>query len=205
MPFTSEQFLDVFAAYNFALASTQWVFWLLTVAAIALIARPSAWSGRVISLILGAMWLWTGIVYHLYFFSAINPAAILFGIVFVAQGVVFLFLSGKSRFSIRFTPQNLFGVLLLIYGLVIYPILSEYFGYAYPRRPTFGTPCPNTIFTFGLLMFLDRRPPFYLYAIPLLWALLGASAAYLFGIYEDLGLLAAGVLGSLLLMLKNRT
>ena len=203
MPFTTEQFLDVFEAYNLALANIQWVFWVPTVAAIALVAWPLAWSRRAISLILGAMWLWTGIVYHLYFFSAINPAAFLFGTVFIVQGLIFLLWSGKPRFTMKFTPQSVFGAILLLYVLVIYPVLGEYLGHAYPRRPTFGTPCPTTIFTFGLLMFLDRKPPLYVYAIPFLWSLLGATAAYLFGIYEDLGLLAAGLLGSSLLFLKN--
>jgi hypothetical protein len=203
MPFTAEQFLNVFETYNRAVTSFQWLFWILTLTAIMLAGRPARWSGRAISTILGVMWLWTAIVYHFYFFSAINPAAFIFAVIFIIQGSVFLLCSDKLRFRITSNFQSIFGIAILIYSLVAYPMLGDYFGHVYPRAPGFGTPCPTTIFTFGMLMFLDRRPPVYVYLIPLLWSVLGVTAVYLFGVYEDLGMLAAGVIGSLLLFRKG--
>jgi hypothetical protein len=68
-------------------------------------------------------------------------------------------------------------------------------GRAFPQIPTFGLPCPTTIFTIGMLAFLSSPFPRYVFAIPIAWALVGTQAALLFGIYEDLGLLAAGLAG----------
>ncbi len=54
-------------------------------------------------------------------------------------------------------------------------------------------PCPTTIFTLGLLMLADRAVPIRLLAIPMIWALIGSSAAVLIGMPEDLDLLTAGL------------
>jgi Family of unknown function (DUF6064) len=40
---------------------------------------------------------------------------------------------------------------------------------------------------------------------PFLWSLLGSTAAYLFGVYEDLGLLAGLIVSTLLYMKRERS
>lgn len=63
-------------------------------------------------------------------------------------------------------------------------------GHGWPRAPVFGVaPCPTTIFTLALL--LASRTPLVVAAIPVLWALVGTTAAVLLGVPEDLGLLVA--------------
>ena len=97
------------------------------------------------------------------------------------------------------------GGLFLLYTLAIYPVLGWMSGHAYPRSPMFGVaPCPVTIFTFGLLLWTTGRVPKYLLVIPLLWSLLGFSAASSLGIREDYGLVVAGVLGTALLLWRDR-
>jgi len=59
------------------------------------------------------------------------------------------------------------------------------------------------IFTFGLLLLSERTLPKYLLVIPLLWSLLGASAAFSLGIREDIGLLATGLVGSAALFARR--
>ena len=41
-------------------------------------------------------------------------------------------------------------------------------------------------------------------AIPVLWALIGGTAPFLLGIFEDLFLLAAGLIGAVMAALRNR-
>ena len=60
----------------------------------ALAFRPTAWSHRAISAILGLFWLFAGAVYHLTFFREINPLAVVFGAAFVVQGLLLL---GRAR------------------------------------------------------------------------------------------------------------
>ena len=78
------------------------------------------------------------------------------------------------------------------------------FGHTYPSNPTFGLPCPTTIFTFGILIWTVKKIQIYVVIIPLLWSLIGFSAALNLGVKEDFGLLIAGVLGFILIIIKNK-
>jgi hypothetical protein len=70
---------------------------------------------------------------------------------------------------------------LIGYSLGIYPLLSLWLG-AYPAVPTFGAPCPTTIFTIGLLCFLRPPFPWYVLAVPILWSAVGSLAVIQFGL-----------------------
>lgn len=196
MPFTVEQFLKVFAAYNQAVYPTQIFLVLAAFAAIFFSVKPNKISSKSVATILSFLWIWSGIVYHLLFFSRINRFAYLFGAVFILQAAVIFYsgvVKGALSFRFPFDKNGLAGTMILYYAVVFYPVLGYFFGHSYPEAPTFGVPCPTTIFTFGLLLWTNKKVPFYVLIVPLLWAAIGSSAAILFGIYEDLGLLAAGI------------
>ena len=79
------------------------------------------------------------------------------------------------------------------YALVVYPLLAPMLGRDMAEGASFGLPCPVTIFTLGMLG-LARRPfPRSVFVVPVLWALIGVQAAWLFGAYEDLGLAVAAL------------
>lgn len=204
LPFTIEQFLDVFAHYNLSIWPVQIILNLLAVAGIFMAIKKTKYSDQTIGIILSLFWLWMGIVYHLSFFTAINPAAYLFGSLFILQGLLFLWHSVfKSNLSFKF-KANLYGIcgsLFLFYALIAYPIIGALSGHAYPKAPTFGAPCPTTIFTFGLLLWTEKKVKKTILIIPLLWSVIGFSAAVNLSIREDFGLVVAGILGTLLLIL----
>jgi hypothetical protein len=80
-----------------------------------------------------------------------------------------------------------------VFALVLYPIIGYSVGHRYPNAPTFGLPCPTTIFTLGLLLFSVEPVSRRVFVVPLLWAAVGSLAAFQLGVAEDLGLLAAGI------------
>jgi hypothetical protein len=144
-----------------------------------------------------------GVVYHLVFFRSINPAAVVFGILFILEGVLLIVFGGwlgRLRFAWTPTISGLLGAALISYALLVYPTLTLVLGHQYPAAPTFGLPCPTTIVTLGLLALTSSRPPLSVLAIPLLWSAVGVSAAVQLGIWEDLGLVAAGGLTFLSLL-----
>lgn len=92
LAFTRDQFLVVFAEYNYQAAvwPPQFVAYALGLAMVLLLFYPSAAMRRTLSAALALMWLWTGVAYHWLHFAAINPVAIGFGTLFVLQGLGFL-------------------------------------------------------------------------------------------------------------------
>jgi hypothetical protein len=206
IPFTTEDFLNVFANYNVAVWPVQNVLFVLAVMAVVMAIRPSQFSARLASLILALLWLWMGVVYHFYFFTRINKAAWAFGTLFIVQALIFIHTGVvKDRLQFRFglSRECVAGAALIFYALVGYPLLSNFFGHRYPANPTFGLPCPTTIFTLGLLLWAARKTP-YVLIIPLAWSLLGFWAALSLSMKEDVGLIVAAILTLLLLLARRR-
>jgi hypothetical protein len=206
-PFNLEQFLDVFARYNTALWPVQIILNLSALIALALVFTQYRNKDIIITCILASLVAWTGIVYHLLYFTAINKAAYLFGTLFILQSLFFLYGGIQKKlfhFNYKADLVHWIGLLFILYGLLVYPIAGYFSGHRYPSCPTFGLPCPTTIFVFGMLLLSEKRIPFAYVIIPLLWSLIGFLAALSFGIYEDTGLLVAGVAGTTLILLRNR-
>lgn len=207
LPFTTDQFLEVIARYNAAVSPMPFLFYGLAALLIFWGVRSSRMSDQWVGGTLAVLWAWMAVVYNWLFFTDINPAAWLFGGLFLVQAVVFVVAGVTSdRLSFRFRP-DLYGItggVFLAYALVVYPILGALAGHGYPQGPTFGLPCPTTIATFGLLLWSARSVPWWVMVVPTVWALIGTSAAFQFGMVEDYGLLVAGVGGIALIALKNR-
>ena len=206
LPFNVEQFLNVFAEYNQAIWPMQVVLVFTALAAVFLVLKPNSLSNRVITLLLACLWLWMGIAYHLEFFTRINQAGYAFAALFIAQAALFL-LAGIVKkaltFRVRWNAVGIVGGLFIVYSLLIYPAVGFFSGHRYPYSPTFGAPCPTTIFTFGLLLWADRKVPRYALWIPLLWSLIAMFAAISLGMLEDVGLPVAGIMGTTLILLRN--
>ncbi|MHB1329492.1 MAG: DUF6064 family protein [Gemmatimonadales bacterium] len=194
VPFTLDQFLDVFAAYNRSLWPAALLLWLATVAITVLLVRRHRSSTRATSLLLAVHWGWAGVAYHLAFFRSINPAAVLFGAFFVVQAVLFLWWARRAPSTALRQPSDpwrMLGLSIIAYSLA-YPLLGLAFGLSYPRMPTFGVPCPTTLYTIGVLLIARASIPRWLAFIPLAWTAVGGSAAFLFDVRADLLLPAAG-------------
>ena len=207
LPFTTADFLGVFESYNEGVWPLQPVFNILAASIVYLLIKKKD-SERIIFSILAFFWIWMGLVYHLIFFTAINPAAWIFGFLFIAQGVIFIVygvFKDNMPLSFEWDVSGITGMVFILYALVIYPVLGIFTGHAYPQSPTFGVPCPTTIFTFGVLLFSQRRLPWYAMTIPFLWSLIGFSAAVSLSVWEDIGLVVAGVVSALIvLFLKQK-
>jgi len=208
IPFTCKEFFDVFEAYNAAIWPAQVVAYILAVVAIILAIRSTYMSDQIVSAILALFWTWIGVFYHIVHFRSINALAPAFGILFVLQGlllVLFGVILHKLRFGFSTSPMPLVGACFIVYAMVVYPLLGVRLGHTYPRVPMFGVaPCPATIFTFGLLLWAARPLPGYLVIIPLLWSFIGMSAAINLRVPQDYGLVVAGAIGSVLILVGNR-
>lgn len=197
LPFTADDFFAVFARYHAALWPAPVVLNLVALAVVALVFRGSTASGRWVAALLALLWAWMALAYHFAFFAAINPGAWVFGSVFLL-GAGWMAWVGVLRSRLRFDGirglRGAVGMVLIAFALAVYPALGPLLGHHYPALPTFGLPCPTTIFTIGVLLLAAAPVPRSLFVVPALWALVGSTAVFAFGVIQDIGLLVAGVI-----------
>jgi hypothetical protein len=196
MPFTPEQFFAVFARYNADMWPMQVVLNAVAILILAFLYSGREWASRQISKLLALLWAWMAVGYHFFHFSGINPAAWLFGALFLLGGFAFVWfgvVKDKIVFQRSAGARGIAGAVLVVFALVLYPAIGYLAGHRYPAAPTFGLPCPTTIFTLGMLLFAAHPVPRWVLVVPLLWAAVGSVAAFQLGVIEDLALLAASV------------
>ena len=202
-PFSVQDFFSVLTAYNHGIWPMQIVLNALAVGVLVLIYSKIKNSSRLITWVLAFFWAWMGIMYHFLYFTAINKAAWIFGGLFVLQAVIFIW-QGVAKSNLSFSPLSgwraIIGWILVSYGLVIYPIIGFLTGHSYMDSPTFGLPCPTTIFTFGVFYLALLWFPKHTLIIPVIWSVIGGSAAIFLGVPQDYGLIAAGILGVVLMI-----
>jgi hypothetical protein len=151
-------------------------------------------AGRAAFGLLAIQWAWSGAVYQWVYFRAINPAAVLFGAGFVVQAALFVWLATTSRAQVLGKRNQRTGLAGALVGCaLLYPLLGLSFGLQYPRVPLFAVLCPATLLTAGWLVAAVGVPR-VVNIVPLLWAVIGTSAAFALGIRADPALAAAAVI-----------
>jgi hypothetical protein len=204
LPFTREQFFDLFVAYNEALWPAAVALWIASAVIVALRLSTRRPHDRWIGALLVVHWAWSALAYHVAFFTRINPAAWLFATLFLGQAVLFFHVGFVQR-RLSFAPWSTAWA-PLAWGLILYslayPAMNALDHCSLLRIPTFGLPCPTTIFTAGALMLATPRS-WSLSIVPVIWSAIGGSAAFLLGVHADVALPIAGV--ALAIFLMRRT
>lgn len=206
LPFTREQFFDVFAAYNVATWPAALIAYPLALLALSVASRGSPNAGRTVGSVLALMWGWVGLVYQGVFFSQINPISRVFAAAFLVQAVLFAW-PALTRRGLEFGPRSnartAAGALMVVYALVVYPLIGLLAGERYPAMPLFGVaPCPLLVFTFGLMLWAACAR-WWLWIVPLLWAVVGGSGALLLSVPQDWALPVSG-LAALVVIVSDR-
>lgn len=207
IPMTAEEFFGIFRAYNSAIWPAPIVLTFLALLAAYSAARSGGSRDRFVAVVLATLWAWSGVAYHLVHHAPYNPAARIFGILFVVQAILFLWTGlrdGGLRFGLQPDRHGIAGTVIMAYALAVYPLVGSTLGHRYPETPTFGAPCPVTIFTFGLLLWTVGRVPGWLLAVPALWAFVAVGAAVNWGVLEDLAMPLAALVSMVLLLSRNR-
>ncbi|MCB0468416.1 MAG: hypothetical protein KDC64_09425, partial [Aequorivita sp.] len=105
-PFTFDQFFQVFQNYNTEIFPFQFIILAMGVVAVILIHNKKSIGNKLIAGFLGFLWIWIGLVYHLYFFTGINQAAYGFGALFILQGIFFLIELFRNRLQFSFASKT---------------------------------------------------------------------------------------------------
>ena len=128
MPFNTEEFLGVFKSYNNSIWPFQIILIISALYIIYSALKKKNYNNIVINNILIFYWLWIGVVYDIIFFSAINPAAYVFGAIFILQALLFVkagIIDKKLEFEFRNGCKRIYR---WIYNFICINYLSA-FGY----------------------------------------------------------------------------
>jgi hypothetical protein len=202
---TEQQLLEVFTAYNPQIWPMQIVAYILGAAAVALALGNLHPSRRAIPAVLAFFWLWVALFFWLPSGQQGYIPGYLFAALFLAQAVLFLFQTFKPQLAFGFAPSasGWAGLVFVLYALVGYPAAGALVGHVYPRMSPFGlTPCPVVAFTFGMLLLAQTKVPKALLVIPFFYALSGVLWISI-GMWEDIGMLASGIVGAVLILRRD--
>jgi hypothetical protein len=204
------ELLELFTRYNEDLWPVHLVAYAAGVAAVALLfARRRDRADRVIAGLLAALWLWLGVAFQgLYATDVDVVLGTAYAVMFVLQAHL-LFRYGVLRGELTFRPRagltGAVGWVALAYAVIVYPVIGAVLGHGWPESPLLGmAPCPTTILTFGLLLLAAPPLPRRLLIVPFAWAVLAPPAAMARGVYEDAGLLIAGLVTVVLVLVRDR-
>lgn len=198
MPFTHDQFFDLFERYNRSFLPAIGLCWFAATVLTAGLARKRHTATGLLALTI-FQWVWVGLVFHLIFFTQINPAAWAFGILFVAHAVVLArHAFGRDRIVLEAggIARRTVASCLIGYAL-LYPAISALMADRALAAPLFLVPCPLVIFETGVLLMMRTPVPRILFVVPAIWSVIGGSAAVLFGVLPDFVLFLCALLLSL--------
>ena len=204
--FTIEDFMLVLESYNLAIWPMQIFAYILVILALFFTFKSTKYSQKIVLGILSFLWLFNGIVFSLLYWAPSHLFGYIFGVCCILQGLLFLYGLKKSDITISFsglTYYSIIGIIFVVYAIVGYQVFGYFLGHIYPKFFPVGlVPCPTTIFTLGIFLIISKRIPKKYYVIPLIIALGGFLAVYK-GIYEDIGLIIAGLLGAFLIIRRK--
>ncbi|NOR39164.1 MAG: hypothetical protein GQ580_06220 [Candidatus Thorarchaeota archaeon] len=202
-----DEFFDLFTSYNEMYLVVIILTYVLAIIALFMAYRKNDYSNRFISLTLTFLWLWIGLVYGILVFGPVPTVMAgieypgtwyLFGGVFVIHGIILLYFGViKDTVSYTWKPdsRHYIGLLLILYGLVFYPLVGIFTGRVFLEYPIFGiAPCPVTLFTLGLLLWSDVRPSLPLMIIPIFWGFMGVVPVLFYEVYADIGTVLAAII-----------
>ena len=202
IPISTAALFSLYASHNLATWPAPAIGYGLSLVALAIALRPFAGAGRLSAAILAAFWIWNGAVFHLEFFAPLNWGAIIFGALFILEGLLLLWrgtFTAGLRFGWPSRPAGAMGLALIAFALV-YPLLDLAAGHGWPQMQLPGTlPAPTVLVTLGLLLMPRERAARSLAILPLLWALIGGAAAAFLGIWQDVAMALAALFGTVVL------
>ena len=214
---TVDQFYEYIISYNNTFWPVMGLTYLLAIIVLYFSYKKTEFSNKVISGILAFLWLWSGLIfwigtfgpYSLSIFNLTIPGIwIVLGIVFIIQGCLFIFFGIiNPSISVKIEKNSYFylGLLYVLFAMFVYPLIGFLTGHSYPGYPIFGTfPCPVTIFSFGILLWTDKKINLRLIVLPLIYALCGILPVMLYEVLADLGLIVFGIVGFILITYRNK-
>jgi hypothetical protein len=199
--FSPRTYWRMFELHNEALWPLQIPALLLGAAILVWVVRTPPWSGRVVSIVLAAAWIWIAWVFLWNRYATINWAAPYAVPAFAVQALLLAWfggLRGHLHFTADWTGHGVVGLTLLLYAMVPHPLVAILAGRPIQAAEVFGiAPDPTAIATLGLVsMVPGGSAALLLLVTPLAWCVVSWATLHTMGSPEGWLLLAAAVLAA---------
>jgi len=168
--FSSRTYYRLFELYNVAIWPVHLVVAALGLLLLVLFFHRGVRSGRAITGVLAACWLWVAWAFLFARYDPINWMARYAAFAFTAEALL-LFSSGTvlNRLAPGTGLASRAGVAIVVFALAVQPLFAPLFGRAWTGIEFFGiAPDPTVAVTLGALLAM-RRAHWPLLVIPLVW------------------------------------
>lgn len=203
---TGEQLLEAVAAYNQAIWPMQIIGYVLAGITVFLAFKKPVWVSRINFAVLAFFWLWVALMYWIASAGPGFPIGYVFLLFFLIEGGLFLLQAIKPKLAFGTYNQlhTIGGLTMILYTMFGYPLLAIFLDHPYPQASLIGlTPCPLTLYTFGLLLLTRSAIPVHVLIIPLFWTVSGALWISI-GMWEDVGMVLGGIIAFVLILRRNK-
>jgi Family of unknown function (DUF6064) len=169
--FSARVYYRLFELYNREVWPAQLAIIVLGLALLYLLVKGGAASGRLISAILGVLWIWVAWGFLLRHFATINWPIGYVVPVFAVEGLLLIGAGAIGRgltFSLDRTA--IAGMALFLAAALLYPLIAPLMGRSWLSAELFGlAPDPTVIATLALLAIAEGRGRWLMMVIPCLW------------------------------------
>ncbi|MCD6475828.1 MAG: hypothetical protein J7K85_06130 [Anaerolineaceae bacterium] len=205
MEITLEQLMNAVSQYNETIWPFQFVAIALSFLGVYLAFRKSKTSDWIIVGMMIFFYLWNALLFWLPMAKGGFTTGYVFVVIFLFEVAYLLYAGIKERLSFRFKSSvtAIIGVVVIAYGLIIYPIVGLLIGRQYPAlifSPFF--PCPLNIWVMGMFLLTEKPLPRCLIVVPFVWGLFGFFMVAI-GLYEDIVLVLMNILGAILIWSRD--
>lgn len=206
--FSPRTYYRMFELYHQEIWPAQLLAVAVAVATLVLLRRDDEWRGVAIAGLLAACWLWVAVMFHFRRYATINWAARYFGVLFLVQAALLVWLGVVRRrlaFGGRGDRATWLAPWLLVIAVVLPPLAGRAAGRAWNQVELVGlTPDATAVATLGALLLSSLRSPRTLAIVPLCWCVIGGATLWALDSAEAAVPIGAGMIGLIALRRPSR-
>ncbi len=170
-------------------------------------ARRDARSNALMKLFLALLYMIAGLetLYHV-FLAEVIVGYIVGAVIMWVFSLLFVWDVFHKQTAFRLssrTDLRILSLLLMIYGIFVYPLVEWVLGFTWPEMVFFGAECPSTIFTIGLLIGSIPRVNKVIYTVLSAGAVISGGIFSMLGATFDIPYFASGIC-ALIMLIKYR-
>jgi hypothetical protein len=173
IPYSAEVYQGLFTYYYQTISPVHIVALGIGLFLFVLSARYSKRGGLIAQMVMAALWVWNGIVFHSQFLADLNWAAQYFGYAFIAQGALIAVYAFAQR-DVIYKPNpgtRVASCVLIVLAMTFSPAVAAVLETPISQSQLFGvTPLTIILASVGTSLVMYQRPPLILWIIPILWS-----------------------------------